>query len=66
LLSGSHGDDLDLDFKVIVGPTADGEWQPEETDDTEEKENSDNEVNALISFHCVCLPLMHCFKYDHQ
>lgn len=32
LLSGNHGDDLDLDFKDILGPTVDGEWQPEETE----------------------------------
>lgn len=45
LLSGNHGDDLDIDFKAILGPTLDGEWQPEETDDMEETEGM--EVNMM-------------------
>lgn len=55
LLSGNHGDDLDIDFKAILGPTLDGEWQPEETDDMEETEGmevnmSDNEHEKRILF----------------
>ncbi|XP_053383747.1 chromodomain-helicase-DNA-binding protein 1-like [Mercenaria mercenaria] len=43
LLSGNHGDDIDLDFKDILGPTADGEWQPEETAGEEEDNGSEDE-----------------------
>ena len=46
-MSGNHGDDVDLDFKVILGPTADGEWQPEETKVEEEANGSEVIMQAV-------------------
>ncbi|XP_060608509.1 chromodomain-helicase-DNA-binding protein 1-like, partial [Ruditapes philippinarum] len=41
--SGNPWNDVDPDFKAILGPTADGEWQPEETKVDEEANGSEDE-----------------------
>lgn len=36
LFGDGDKDDIDLDLREILGPSVDGEWQPEETEGEEE------------------------------
>lgn len=69
LLSGNHGDDIDLDFKVILGPSVDGEWQPDEEDNAGETGTaSGSEVILIFSLrnYKFVTKFCHLIKYEQE